>query len=53
MGSVPKNRLIRTPEGEPGLNYLCSGLLKFWQHIDADVQDICRRIARGEPLRAR
>ena len=51
-GECPKNRLIRTPEGEPGLNYLCSGLLKFWNHIDQDVQDICRRIARGEPLKA-
>ena len=50
-GECPKNRLIRTPEGEIGLNYLCSGLQKFWHHIDRDVQDICRRIARGEPLR--
>ncbi len=44
-GECPKNRLIRTPEGEIGLNYLCSGLQKFWHHIDRDVQDICRRIA--------
>jgi uncharacterized protein len=44
-GECPKNRLIRTPEGEAGLNYLCSGLQKFWHHIDRDVQDICRRIA--------
>lgn len=50
-GECPKNRLIRTPDGEPGLNYLCSGLQKFWKHIDQDVQDICRRIARDEPLR--
>ncbi len=50
-GECPKNRMIRTPEGEAGLNYLCSGLQKFWHHIDADVQDICRRIARGEELR--
>ena len=50
-GECPKNRLIRTPEGEAGLNYLCSGLLRFWRHIDRDAQDICRRIARGEPLR--
>lgn len=50
-GECPKNRLIRTPDGELGLNYLCSGLLKFWQHIDQDVQDICRRIAQGQPLR--
>jgi len=50
-GECPKNRLIRTRDGEPGLNYLCSGLQKYWQHIDRDVQDICRRLARGEPLR--
>ena len=49
-GECPKNRLIRTPEGEIGLNYLCSGLLQFWRHIDRDLQDICRRIARGERL---
>jgi uncharacterized protein len=50
-GECPKNRLIRAPDGEIGLNYLCSGLGRFWQHIDRDVQDICRRIARGEILR--
>ena len=50
-GECPKNRLIRTPEGKPGLNYLCSGLTKFWQHIDHDVQDICRRIMRVEALK--
>ena len=50
-GECPKNRLIQTPEGEIGLNYLCSGLQKFWHHIDCDVQDICKRIARGEPIK--
>jgi len=43
--------VIKTRDGEPGLNYLCSGLQKYWQHIDRDVQDICRRLARGEPVR--
>jgi uncharacterized protein len=50
-GECPKNRLIRTPEGELGLNYLCSGLQKFWHHIDRDAQEICRRIAKGDPLK--
>ena len=50
-GECPKNRLIRTPDGQAGLNYLCSGLGKFWRHIDRDAQDICRRIARCELLR--
>jgi uncharacterized protein len=52
-GECPKNRLIRTPAGEAGLNYLCAGLLRFWNHIDKEVQDICRRLAQGEPLRRR
>ncbi len=47
-GECPKNRLIRTKDGEPGLNYLCSGLQKYWHHIDADVKDICRRLAQNQ-----
>jgi uncharacterized protein len=50
-GECPKNRILRTPEGEAGLNFLCSGLQRFWRHIDRDAQDICRRIARGESPR--
>lgn len=50
-GECPKNRLIRTPAGDPGLNYLCSGLQKFWNHIDQDAEDIRRRIALGQPLK--
>ena len=49
-GECPKNRLLRTRDGEPGLNYLCTGLQKFWHHIDQDVKDICRHLARGESL---
>jgi uncharacterized protein len=28
----PKNRLLRTPDGETGLNYLCRGLQRFYRH---------------------
>jgi uncharacterized protein len=49
-GECPKNRLIRTPEGDPGLNYLCSGLLRFWNHIDREAREIARCISRGEPF---
>lgn len=45
-GECPKNRLLRTPEGEAGLNYLCSGLMKFWTHIDEDVKRLCRELAK-------
>ena len=41
-GECPKNRFIKTPEGEPGLNYLCSGLKRYFAHIDPYIQRIVR-----------
>ena len=49
-GECPKNRVIRMNTGEAGLNYLCSGLQKFWHHIDGDVKEICRNLAAGKPF---
>ncbi|MCX9155582.1 anaerobic sulfatase maturase [Niveibacterium sp. 24ML] len=44
-GECPKNRLVRTPSGEPGLNYLCPGLKHFYAHIQRDMPKILQQVS--------
>ena len=41
-GGCPKDRFISTPDGEPGLNYLCAGYKAFFHHIDRPMRFMCR-----------
>jgi uncharacterized protein len=43
-----KNRLVRTPSGEAGFNYLCPGLKRFYAHIQRDLPQILRRVAKSQ-----
>ncbi len=37
-GECPKHRFEKTPDGEPGLNYLCSAYKAFFAHIHPYMQ---------------
>ncbi|MGM9802885.1 MAG: anaerobic sulfatase-maturation protein [Muribaculaceae bacterium] len=46
-GECPKNRIITTATGEPGLNYLCSGYYQFFHHV-APYMDYMKRQLQQE-----
>ena len=46
-GECPKNRCIRTPEGDAGLNYLCGGLRRFFEHADPHLRRIAQQLQRA------
>lgn len=46
-GECPKNRFIHTPDSQPGLNYLCVGFRKFFNHIDPWMKRMADEVRLG------
>jgi uncharacterized protein len=48
-GGCPKNRFIETPDGEPGLNYLCAGYKKFFNHVNEPMRFMANELRHNRP----
>jgi uncharacterized protein len=43
-GECPRNRIVRAPDGEAGLNYLCPGLQRFFAHATPEAQRMAAQL---------
>jgi uncharacterized protein len=48
-GECPKNRFIKTPDGEAGLNYLCPGYKRFFTHVAPAMRFMATELAHQRP----
>lgn len=46
-GECPKNRVLKTQEGEPGLNWLCAGLKAFFAHTKQYMEIMAILLRQG------
>jgi uncharacterized protein len=47
-GGCPKDRFTRTPDGEPGLHYLCPSYKAFFGHIRPAMEAMCELLRAGQ-----
>jgi uncharacterized protein len=48
-GECPKNRFMTTPDGQPGLNYLCPSYKRYFTHIAKYMNAMAKLISLGQP----
>lgn len=48
-GECPKNRFMTTPDGQPGLNYLCPSYKRYFTHITKYMNAMAKLISHGQP----
>jgi uncharacterized protein len=46
-GGCPRNRFTQTPDGDEGLNYLCSGYKVFFHHVDRPMRIMSDLLRQG------
>jgi uncharacterized protein len=44
-GDCPKTRFLKTPDGQPGLSYLCPGNKRFLTHADPHLRQLVAHLA--------
>ncbi|TFH65735.1 MAG: anaerobic sulfatase maturase [Gemmatimonadales bacterium] len=48
-GECPRNRVLKTPDGEEGLNYLCDGYKAFFTHSGPAMKFMADALKAGRP----
>jgi uncharacterized protein len=48
-GGCPKDRVLHTPEGEPGLNSLCEGYKAFFTHVNPYMRFMVNELRHRRP----
>lgn len=51
-GGCPKDRFLDTPDGEPGLHYLCKGYQLFFRHVDEPMRLMASLLRQGRDATA-